>query len=197
MNVVTRKLSEIIPYKNNPREKNDSTVNLIVESIEEFGFKNPIIVDERGVIICGHARFKAAQMLGMDEVPTITASGLSKAQIKAFRLADNKTAELAAWDYNALEKEFAELKEEGFDIRLTGFDEEVYNPPHKNSKKEKFIKEASSGAAENENTITSLVMTIICNNEDEKQRLADLLCQQGELKHFYEASEIICNTEQR
>ena len=122
MDIVYRKISDIHPYEKNPR-KNQSTAEALAESIKEFGFKNPIIVDENGVIICGHARFKAAQLLNMDEVPTITASGLTKAQIKAFRLADNKTSELAEWDAEKLAMEFKELNAENYSLEFTGFNE--------------------------------------------------------------------------
>lgn len=91
MNIIMKDLSEITPYKNNPRI-NDDAAKTVAASIKEFGFKNPIIIDKKGVIVCGHTRYKAAKMLGLKEVPTIDTEGLTEAQIKAFRLADNKTA---------------------------------------------------------------------------------------------------------
>lgn len=102
------RITDVIPYENNPR-RNDQAVDFVANSIREFGFKNPIIVDRRNVIIAGHTRLKAAQKLGLKEVPIIRATGLTDEQVKAFRLADNKTAELAAWDYTALEQELGKL----------------------------------------------------------------------------------------
>lgn len=102
------RITDVIPYEKNPR-RNDQAVDFVANSIREFGFKNPIIVDRRNVIIAGHTRLKAAQKLGLKEVPIIRATGLTEEQVKAFRLADNKTAELAAWDYTALEQELGKL----------------------------------------------------------------------------------------
>ena len=87
-------LSEIKPYENNPRH-NESAVDAVAQSIKEFGFKNPIIVDKHKVIIAGHTRYKAAQQLGLEEVPCIIDSDLTEKQAKAYRLVDNKVGELA------------------------------------------------------------------------------------------------------
>ncbi|HGM8965131.1 TPA: ParB N-terminal domain-containing protein, partial [Streptococcus pyogenes] len=101
MGFVDKKLSEITPYKNNPRN-NDEAVGPVAESIKEFGFKVPIVVDKNGEIINGHTRYKAAQKLGLETVPVIVADDLSEEQIKAFRLADNKVGEIAVWDLDLL-----------------------------------------------------------------------------------------------
>lgn len=95
-------------YGNNPR-KNDKAVKAVAKSIEEFGFKIPIVVDSNNVIVCGHTRYKAAKSLGYKEVPCIVADDLSPKQIQAFRLADNRVAELADWDDDLLKVELAEL----------------------------------------------------------------------------------------
>lgn len=115
------KLDELNPYDNNPRN-NDDAVAPVAESIKEFGFKVPIIVDADGVIIAGHTRYKAAQSLGMGEVPCIVADDLTDEQVKAFRLADNKTGELADWD---LDKMFKELDGLTLDMELFGFSGEL------------------------------------------------------------------------
>ena len=99
--IITKKLSEIIPYVNNPRH-NEKAIDLVAASIAEFGFKNPIILDEKNVIIAGHTRYAAAKKLGMEEVPCIMAADLTPSQVKAFRLADNKVAEAAEWDMDLL-----------------------------------------------------------------------------------------------
>lgn len=117
--VTMRKLVELVPYENNPRD-NSKAVNAVAESIKEFGFKNPIIVDKNGCIVAGHTRLKAAEKLGLDEVPVIVADDLSDEQVKAFRLADNKTAELAEWNFDLLETELAGISE--IDMSAFGFD---------------------------------------------------------------------------
>lgn len=119
MEIIERKLSELIPYANNPRH-NDSAVDAVAASIKEFGFKVPIIVDKDGVIVAGHTRLKAAQKLGLESVPCIIADDLTPEQIKAFRLADNKVGELADWDFEKLDLELEELD---FDMTPFGFDE--------------------------------------------------------------------------
>ena len=104
MEIIEKKLSEIKPYERNPR-KNDSAVDAVANSIKEFGFKNPIVIDSDGTIINGHTRYKAAKKLKLKTVPCVLADDLSEEQIKAFRLADNKTAELADWDLSLLDDE--------------------------------------------------------------------------------------------
>ena len=121
MKVESRPLSDIKPYEHNPRI-NDAAVDAVAASIQEFGFRQPIVVDEESVIIVGHTRYKAAQKLGLEKVPIHVAKGLMPAQIKAYRLADNKTSELAEWNYDLLPLELAELGESGFDLGLIGFD---------------------------------------------------------------------------
>ena len=103
-----KKINEINPYENNPR-CNDEAVDFVANSIKEFGFKVPIIVDGNNIIVAGHTRYKASLKLGLEEVPCIVADDLSEEQIKAFRLADNKTSEIATWDEALLEKELADL----------------------------------------------------------------------------------------
>jgi ParB-like chromosome segregation protein Spo0J len=121
MRVTLRPISEIVPYENNPRD-NDDAVDAVAQSIREFGFRQPIVVDEDGVIIVGHTRFKAAQKLGIEKVPVHVAKGLSEAQVKAYRLADNKTGELAEWNFDLLPIELADLQAVDFDLGLLGFD---------------------------------------------------------------------------
>lgn len=112
---------QITPYKNNPR-KNDKAVPYVMESIQNFGFKVPIIIDKDNVIVTGHTRHKAALKLGLKEIPCIKADDLTPEQIKAFRLADNKTGEFATWDTDKLLEELEELSEINFDMEDLGFD---------------------------------------------------------------------------
>lgn len=111
------RVDEVIPYKNNPRI-NDDAVPYVANSIREFGFKVPIVIDRNNVIVAGHTRLKAAKQLGMQEVPCIRATDLNDEQVKAFRLADNKVGELAEWDY---EKMAEELEDIGIDMTEFGF----------------------------------------------------------------------------
>ena len=108
MNIVDKSVDEIIPYENNPR-KNDKAVPAVAKSIQEFGFKVPIVIDKNNIIVNGHTRLKAAKKLGLETVPCIVADDLTPDQIRAFRLADNKVGEIATWDDDKLEEELTEL----------------------------------------------------------------------------------------
>jgi len=121
MLIELRSLTSIRPYEQNPRI-NDDAVDALVASIREFGFRQPIVVDVDGVIICGHTRFKAAQRLGLEQVPVHVAQDLTPAQIKAYRIADNQTATLAEWNYDLLPLELADLQGLDFNLDLLGFD---------------------------------------------------------------------------
>lgn len=114
-------IDKVIPYDKNPRQ-NDDAVQYVAESIKEFGFINPILLDASGTVMAGHTRLKAAKQLGMTEVPVVYVDDLSEEQARAFRLADNKTAEFASWDEGLLEQELAEILE--LDMSLFGFDDE-------------------------------------------------------------------------
>ena len=120
MKIVDKKLSEIRPYEKNPRN-NKNAVKYVKKSIEKFGFKVPIVIDGNGVIVAGHTRYKASQELGLETVPCVIADDLTEKQIKAFRLADNKTAEFATWDFDLLSDELDDLKLD-FDMGEFGFD---------------------------------------------------------------------------
>lgn len=119
MKIETRKTSELIPYDKNPRH-NEAAIEPVAASIKEFGFKVPIVIDKDNVIVAGHTRLAAAQRLGLEEVPVIVADDLTPAQIKAYRLADNKTAEKADWDFELLDDELAEID---FDMTQFGFED--------------------------------------------------------------------------
>ena len=122
LKIVYKKLDDLTPYENNPR-LNDNAVDAVAKSIEEFGFKVPIVIDKDGVIVAGHTRLKAAKQLAIDEVPCIIADDLSSEELKAFRLADNKVSELAGWDWDKLEEELEELKMSDIEIKELGFEE--------------------------------------------------------------------------
>jgi DNA modification methylase len=119
MNIVMKKTSELFEYENNPRN-NEAAIDAVAASIKEFGFKVPIIITKDDVIIAGHTRLKASQKLGLATVPCIVADDLTEAQIKAFRLADNKTAELATWNFEKLEEELSHID---MDMLRFGFED--------------------------------------------------------------------------
>ena len=121
MRIEQRNINEIIPYEKNPR-LNDDAVDAVANSIKEFGWRVPIIVDKDMVIICGHTRLRAAKQLGLTEVPVHIATDLSPEQVKAYRIADNQTGNIAEWDYELLPIELSELQAMDFDLSLLGFD---------------------------------------------------------------------------
>jgi len=138
MEIVYKKLDELRSYEGNPR-KNESAVQPVANSIEEFGFKVPMVIEPDGTIVAGHTRLKAAEMLGMEEVPCIVADDLTPEQLKAFRLADNKVAEFASWDWDKLDAELASLSE--IDMGAFGFDDgfnididDLFEDAHDNGK---------------------------------------------------------------
>lgn len=109
MKVLDFKLSDITPFENNPRN-NDEAVEPVLNSIKQFGFKVPIVIDKNNIIVTGHTRYKAAKKMKLEKVPCIIADDLTDEQIKAYRLADNKVGEIATWDFNALELELSEIE---------------------------------------------------------------------------------------
>lgn len=124
MNIQEIKLSELKPYDRNPRH-NEKAIDLVANSIKEFGFKQPIVIDENNVIVCGHTRYEASKKLGLKQVPCVVADDLSEEQIKAYRLADNKVAEASEWDNELLNIELDDIFE--LDMEQFGFmlDDEV------------------------------------------------------------------------
>ena len=114
-------VDDLIPYENNPRN-NDEAVDYVAESIKEFGFKVPIVIDKNNVIVAGHTRYKACKKLNINEVPCLVADDLTDEQIKAFRLADNKVAEVATWDFEKLDLELSNLD---MDMELFGFESDT------------------------------------------------------------------------
>ena len=119
--ITRRKVLDLIPYARNSRTHSDEQVGQIAASIKEWGWTVPVLIDEAGGLLAGHGRVLAAQRLGIDEIPTMTAKGWTEAQKKAYVIADNKLALNAGWDASMLAIEFGDLKEAGFDLELTGF----------------------------------------------------------------------------
>lgn len=121
MEIKQLELKDLIPYANNPRKK--QAIDKVASSIKEFGWQQPIVVDEEMVIVVGHTRYQAAQKLGLDKVPVQIATGLTDAQIKAYRLLDNRANQDALWDDDMLKIEVQDIDKMDIDLALTGFDE--------------------------------------------------------------------------
>lgn len=177
MKIVEKTLDEIYLNPDNPR-LNEGAVDAVAESINAFGFKVPIVVNADGKILAGNTRYKAAQRLGLAKVPCVVADDLDEVKQKAFILADNKTSELAEWDFELLEKELAELSEMDFDMSAFGFDDEPSLP----DEREKDSKDDDEGAG------YKIVYEIAFNNEDEQSEWYDFL---SELRETYPDCETI------
>lgn len=170
-------VDDLIPYENNPRN-NDKAVKSVAESIKQFGFKVPIVVDEHNVIITGHTRLKAVKELGIDEVPVIVADDLTEKQIQAFRLADNKTAELAEWDITLLNEELDALFEEidmnqfGFPVQIENIDEDhdgEYKISAELGEADNYVVLKFSDELDWEKAITVLGLEKVSTNEENKK----------------------------
>ena len=123
MKIIEMDISEVIPYANNPRD-NSKAIDAVAASIREFGFKVPVVIDRNNILITGHTRLEAARKLGITKIPAIRAADLTEAQVKAFRLADNKVAEIATWNDGLLAGELQALDDLDFDMSDFGFSED-------------------------------------------------------------------------
>lgn len=141
MNILTLKVGEVKPYEKNPR-KNDASVDKVAESIKQFGFKVPLVIDKNNIIVTGHTRFKAAKKLGLKEVPCIMADDLTDEQIKAYRLADNKVGEDSQWDISLLAEELddiinIDMSDFGFEIDLGNDEDDSKEPDYYGAERER------------------------------------------------------------
>lgn len=140
MEIIYKNIDELIPYKNNPR-LNDEAVEYVKNSIKEFGFKVPVVIDKDNVIIAGHTRIKASKELGIKDIPCIIADDLTEEQVKAFRLADNKVAEKSMWDYSKLDEELDNILNidmSKFDFNINTDDVEIERIDLSNKEFEKY-----------------------------------------------------------
>ena len=163
MKVVEIDINKLKAYEKNPR-KNDNAVKEVANSIKEFGWKVPIIIDKDNVILAGHTRVKAANMLGLKTVPCIIADDLNEQQAKAFRLADNKTGELANWDFDLLIEELANLSD--FDMSDFGFEMPKYEEENIGEEKSYDYKE-------------TFEVIISCADEEEMAKIYNRLSKEG------------------
>lgn len=182
MEIVNIKISDLKPYENNPRN-NDEAVKYVANSIKEFGFKVPIVIDKDNVIVAGHTRYKASKKLGLKEVPCIIADDLDDEQIKAFRLADNKVSELAEWDFSTLAEELDEID---LDMEQFGFDIDLDNEPSERDKEEDIFDDIEKQEKHygvcyqgNKSRIADIIISILPNGK----RLVDLFGGGGAITH--------------
>lgn len=170
MEVIEKKLAELIPYENNPRH-NEEAVEYVANSIQEFGWRVPIVIDANNVIIAGHTRYKAAEALNIEKVPCVVADDLTEEQVKAYRLADNKTSEKATWDMNLLELEMLSID---LDMSGFGFDDE-----------EEPKKKAAGGEDEGNfdesdfNYKEQYGVMVLCQNEADQEEIYNRLTEEG------------------
>lgn len=124
MNIEKLEISQVKPYQDNPRKISEKAVDKVALSLKEFGWQQPIVIDENNIIIAGHTRHKAAEKLGFREVPVLRAVGLSEEKVKAYRFMDNRSHEESTWDWDKAVKEISQLLDENkIDEKLLGFDE--------------------------------------------------------------------------
>jgi ParB-like chromosome segregation protein Spo0J len=169
MEIKYKKIIDLIPYENNTRTHSEEQINQIASSIREFGFTNPVLIDENDGIIAGHGRVMGANLLDMKEVPTITLSGLSEAQIKAYIIADNKIALNAGWDEELLQIELQSLDEMDFNYEDLGFN---FNFELEEIDDDLFEED-------NINDDDTIKLSVECNSETDKQQLKEELLSRG------------------
>jgi len=189
MEIINKKIGDLKPYKNNPR-RNEKAIHFVANSIEQFGFKVPLVIEKNGTIITGHTRYEACKILGIDEVPCIIADDLTEKQIKAFRIADNKTNDMAEWDDDLLSLELKDILDD-IDMTDFGFGEfelsiltEDMEPEHYD---EDLIKEYSENS---DDYLASKRIIITYTTEEEEEYLKKLL-NKDSLKVVYKVEEIM------
>lgn len=143
--IVSKRVDELIPYEKNPRTIPEEAINAVAESIQEFGFKNPILIDKDNVIVAGHTRRLASLKLGLERVPCVVMDDLTPQQIKALRLADNKTNELAGWDFGELDLELEGLEDMdmerfGFNTEEIHLEDDMFTDAEQKEKEPKMVK---------------------------------------------------------
>lgn len=179
MNIIDIAIEDLKAYENNPRN-NELAVNKVAASIEEFGFKVPIIIDRNNVIIAGHTRLLAAKEIGLEKVPCIVADDLTPEQVKAFRLADNKVAEYSTWDFQKLNLELEELQD--FEMTDFGFyeadDADDFSSIFDDSSQDQQETEPND-TPEDEPEEKSYKVIVHVDSKEEAEEVADLLNENG------------------
>lgn len=188
MEIVYRKLNELKPYENNPRI-NEEAVEYVANSIKEFGFKVPLVITADGVIVAGHTRYQASKELGLSEVPCIVADDLTDEQIKAFRIADNKTASKSAWDYDKLKLELEDIDMNMLDFGFEEFELSMimgdYMPERYDEELVKQYSEKADDFLENKRII------ITYRTEEETEFIKRLIKEEGDLGVVYKVADVM------
>lgn len=188
MEIVYRKLNELKPYENNPRI-NEEAVEYVANSIKEFGFKVPLVITADGVIVAGHTRYRASKELGLSEVPCIVADDLTDEQIKAFRIADNKTASKSAWDYDKLKLELEDIDMNMLDFGFEEFELSMimgdYMPERYDEELVKQYSEKADDFLENKRII------ITYRTEEETEFIKRLIKEEGDLGVVYKVADVM------
>lgn len=175
MTIVDKKLSELKPYEKNPRH-NEEAVKYVKNSIKEFGFKVPIVIDKDNVIVAGHTRYLASKELGLETVPCIVADDLSPTQIKAFRLVDNKTSEKSYWDFDLMNQELLDIGVDldmmQFDFRMPLEDEDFteFDDDEEDESDDDSDDQSSDDGSEPETPSFRITYEIVFNTEEEQSR---------------------------
>lgn len=189
MEIVNKKLEELIPYENNPRN-NDEAVKYVANSIKEFGFKVPIIIDKNNVIVAGHTRYKASKELGLKEVPCIVASDLTEEQIKAFRIAENKTNDLAEWNDDLLGIEIKDIFDD-IDMTQFGFGDFELSMLTGDMEPDKYDEDLINQYSSNADDFLKAKRIIITYAGEEQEAFLKQVLNQKELKVSYTAEELM------
>jgi ParB-like chromosome segregation protein Spo0J len=169
MEVTTAHIDDVIPYARNPRN-NEAAVDKVAASIREYGWRQPIVVDKEMTIIAGHTRLMAAMKLGLEKVPIHIADGLTDAQVKAYRIADNRVSQEAEWDNDLLKLEFDDLLDVDFDLGLTGFnDDELKN----------LLEDDEQKTTTSQDVNSEYEVVIECVSEEEQERVYKIMTDKG------------------
>ena len=186
MEIINKKVKDLKPYENNARI-NDEAVKYVVNSIKEFGFRVPIIIDKDNVIVAGHTRYKASMELGLSEVPCIVADDLTEEQIKAFRIADNKTGEKASWDLDKLK---LELEDIDFDMTEFGFGDFELSMLVDDMEPEPYDEEKIKEYSQNSDEYLASKRVLITYKTEEEEYLKQLF-NVSNLKVVYTVEELM------
>lgn len=192
MEIINKKIEELKMYDKNPR-KNDDSVDYVANSIKQFGFKVPLVIDKDGVIVTGHTRYKASKKLGLKEVPCIIADDLTPEQIRAFRIADNKVTEKSSWDLDLLKEEFDDLLD--FDMTDFGFGEFEVTMLESDITPDGYDEDLIQKYSEHSDDFLEKKRVIITYKTEEEENFLKEILKQDELKVVYDISEVMDNYE--
>ena len=176
LNIINLDINKLIPYINNPRN-NENAIDKVASSIKEFGFKVPIVIDKNNVIVNGHTRLLASKKLGLKEVPCVIADDLSEAQIKAFRIADNKVSEYASWDEELLKIELEQFEEMNFDLDAVNIDYSDFDLEIDYIEDDFIEIKEREDLSDKVNSAYEII--IECDNEEEQEEMYNRLIEEG------------------